>query len=105
MSTDEPVYEHPRGADGRFVVGAGESLAVPTAAAAAPGDPAGSYSSSVTIVNPTDGKFVYIGQDGTVNSQGRHVLYPGNSLVISGYLGDIWVTSSNGVAPLFFTAV
>ena len=38
MSTDEPVYEHPRGADGRFVVGAGESLAVPTAVAAAPGD-------------------------------------------------------------------
>src|SRR5271157_1490541 len=67
--------------------------------------PAGSYASSVTIVNPTDGKLVYIGQDGTVNSQGGHALYPGNSLVITGYTGDIWVQSSNGVAPLFFTAV
>ena len=67
--------------------------------------PAGSYTSSVTIINPTDGKLVYIGQDGTVNSQGGHALYPGNSLMITGYLGDVWVTSSNGVAPLFFTAV
>ena len=67
--------------------------------------PAGSYTSSVTIVNPTDGKLVYIGQDGTVNPQGGHALYPGNSLMITGYLGDVWVTSSNGVAPLFFTAV
>src|SRR5208282_298479 len=67
--------------------------------------PAGSYVASVTIVNPTDGKLVYIGQDGTVNASSGHALYPGNSLMISGYLGDIWVTSSNGVAPLFFTAV
>ena len=44
MSTDEETYEHPRGADGRFVVGAGEPSAVPLedadrpAAPSAPGD-------------------------------------------------------------------
>jgi hypothetical protein len=66
--------------------------------------PAGSYT-SMTIINPTDGKLVYVGQDGTVNSQLGHALYPGNSLTLSSYGGAIWTLSSNGAAPLFFQPI
>lgn len=63
-----------------------------------------SVKNSLTIINPTDGKLVYIGQDGGLNSQSGHALYPGNSLVITGYNGPVWSLSSNGPATLFYTS-
>ena len=58
---------------------------------------------TLVISNPVDGKLVYVGQDGTVNLNSGHALYPGNQLTITGYIGAIWVVSSNGPATIFTT--
>ena len=83
--------------------GVASLVVVPTVSSGAVQAVSAAPRNSVTIVNPTDGKLIYVGNDSTVSSQNGHFLYPGNSLVISGYSGALWVLSSNGGSGIFYT--
>ena len=51
---------------------------------------------SVSIVNPSDGFLVYIGNNPSINASDGYPLYPGNSLNLMGHNGAVYVFSPSG---------